>query len=127
MYFNYPACCGIREIADLSRAASARVAFNQYYTLVVDHGAFHRYVMFTQANRLDAARRVTYGERFTAYIRKHNLGAVIETEENINPNSGNLLKVWIWTVDHDAVRGHATELEVKAKAKPKGTTDGQTS
>ena len=36
-------------------------------------------------------------------IKKHKLGNVIQTEKKHNPNSGNKIRVYLWTVDKKAL------------------------
>lgn len=37
------------------------------------------------------------GEALAAYIKKNDLGYTISTLQKKNPNSGNLIKCWIWS------------------------------
>src|SRR3990167_6150578 len=104
-------CCGIREIAGLSSYTTPEAAFRAMSKLAwvrtdmvlgpnrisvmgwVPQDRF-RYVIFSQA-LTDA----TYGIRFADFILTKKLGALHETDFNLNPNSRNQLKVWMWTVD----------------------------
>jgi hypothetical protein len=134
-----PHCCGLREISGLSSySAHTRkmktidehlsVMYWQVYHKNPDYPTARenwRYAIFTEAWRQDGAQ-YGYGEAFATYIREHGLGDVIETTgEHVNPNSGNVLKVWVWTIDHDAVRPlaesaylHQQQLLEKAKKAP---------
>ena len=56
-----------------------------------------RYILFSQARQ-----EADYGFRLAAFVRDKQLGSLVETDFHLNPNSGNMLKVWIWTVNHDA-------------------------
>jgi len=118
MQLDHLNCCGIREISGLCGYSTGAAAFKAYLRQTLRCGLTHfRYVIFSQANRdEDAGSREEYGENFAAYLRDHKLGDVIETGEYVNPNSGNLLKVWIWTVDHDAVNASRAN---RAKREPK--------
>ena len=125
MELNNLRCCGVKEITGLSYTESATKAIRQfgdltYYRQVKQYlGSGHsetvpapmenfRYVMFTQANATGGT--ATYGDRFAAFIQKHKLGALIETPYNMNPNSGNNVKVWLWTVDHPRVKALLAKL-----------------
>lgn len=78
-----------------------------------------RYLFFTQAVRPGTGMSVRYGERFANYIKEHDLGFVTQTGENVNPNSGNNLTVWIWTVDHLKLKAHAMKnLKMSTKKYP---------
>lgn len=57
-----------------------------------------RFVIFTDINKR------TYGSRLAAYIVEHKLGDVIETGQHKNPNSRNMVRVWVWTLDHRALK-----------------------
>lgn len=37
------------------------------------------------------------GKNLCDYINKNKLGVVISTRQKKNPNSGNVIKVWIWS------------------------------
>jgi hypothetical protein len=76
-------------------------------------GAFHdinqysrfRYLTFSEAQSKNAKPNENgYGSTFAALLTKLNVGQVISTGWNLNPNSSNNLKVWVWTIDHDVLR-----------------------
>ena len=123
-----PGCCGIRELNNLSRDADSQASIisfglqcyekhlegtlkNEYGDDVrLDRDKF-RYGLFSQANSPSATPNpATYGERFAAYIASNMLGEVTETGTHKNPNTGNLLKVWVWTIDHDEVKRHLATI-----------------
>lgn len=99
-------CCGIRELNNLSRFGNEVAALKSFAKFVYDPSKLNsqfRFAVFSEANNYRT--KAGYGSRFAAFIRENKLGAVIETEGwATNPNSGNPLKVWVWTVDHDAVK-----------------------
>lgn len=102
-------CCGFREICNLSgigpeRAIKeicdaqfvSRYASNSYsITRVLDLSLSH--AVFTEV------QNGTYGKNLAAYIRKHKLGTVIGSRISTNPNSGNRLKGYIWTINKRAL------------------------
>lgn len=75
-----------------------------------------RYAVFTQAGS-----RKSYGRNFAALIKKENLGEVVQatTKTVKNPNSGNILKAWLWTVNYPNLKKWAIK-QVTAQAKAKG-------
>lgn len=81
-----------------------------------DRDSLWRYAVFTQAGT-----GATYGRKFAALIKKENLGEVVQatTKTVTNPNSGNVLKAWLWTVNHKNLRAWA-QKQGEAKAKTKG-------
>ena len=107
-------CCGVREINGVSEHRTGPAVLRQFaayiygasdYMRPYAGSARFRFAFFTQAYRPSGIRPTTgYGERLAACIRHLNVGNVIETEEAINPNSGNNLKMWVWQVDHDALK-----------------------
>jgi hypothetical protein len=46
------------------------------------------------------------GTKLAKYIRKHRLGGLTQTPWVENPNSNNLIRVWVWAVNRDAVLDH---------------------
>lgn len=135
---SLPGCCGIREITSLSRDPNPQAAIisfgmqcyekhlkgekkNEWGDDVrIDRDNF-RYALFSQAS-YPLSPPAVYGERFAAYILENGLGEIIETGTHINPNSKNKLKVWVWTVDHDAVKEHLATIGYK-KGSQKDTAE----
>jgi len=132
---KYIDCCGIREISGLSYHRGPRTAMKAFCSVYPEskspnnpyssNDSAFRYAVFSQINQ------AKYGERFAAYIRDNKLGDVIETTgKHVNPNSGNVLKVFVWTVDHTAVKqwlkkemgtdAKTAAKEAKAKAESQG-------
>lgn len=99
---SYLDCCGLREMSGI--AAPAGTILKQFGSYCYNDGvgvafryedAKFRHVIFSQAGA-----RSTYGVKLAAFITRHKLGTVVASPTKINPNSGNPLKVWIWTVNH---------------------------
>lgn len=61
------------------------------------------FFLFTQAKARKGRSR-SYGEQFERLLKRHRLGTLISTPNNLNLNSGNNVKVWLWKVDRDACR-----------------------
>src|SRR5947207_1098090 len=118
-------CCGLREIAGLShyeddgkmKTCESHMAdmWLSVYQPVKEYpnGKCNwRFAIFTEARYPDhpTASYTTYGQRFAEFIRKNELGDLVETTgEHQNPNSGNFLRVWVWTVDDEATRRGAQQ------------------
>ena len=85
----------------------------------IDQYSRFRFAIFTEAHNPTQTEDLgpKYGQRFAAMIRKKGLGDLIETGRHINPNSGNKLKVWVWTIDHAALVGWLKEDAKKRHAK----------
>lgn len=111
---NYK-CCGYREIHGLGFYRSPQKALLDLLKgqmggcqNIADLGvrvARFRYVMFAQAASHKMEK--SYGDRFKAFLLHNKLGTVIETDWNINPNSYNQLKIFIWTIDWTTTRAWA--------------------
>lgn len=80
-----------------------------------------RFAIFSEAHRpgLTDETGPKYGRDFAALIRECKLGDVIETGRHINPNSSNHLRVWVWTVDHEALtKWFKKDAATQPKAQP---------
>ncbi len=111
MYLERVSCCGLREAEDVgvhetpeealqdlcANASTAdpygRSEANQLFQPSL--GGFS-HIVFTGAA---ATSRRTYADKLAAYIRRHKLGAVTTARKARNPNSGNILGVYVWTVN----------------------------
>lgn len=92
-------CCGIREMDGLLDSSKETV---QEFCSDIDSDSSYngrpwprfRYAIFS-----DIGPKHTRGNPLASYIRRHKLGKVVSTNWNVNPNSDNPLKVWVWTLD----------------------------
>ena len=98
-YLNQGDCCGLREISGIARCSGPEKALENLAKGMLYDSSW-RHAVFTQAGT-----RSTYGEKFKAYILKEKLGTVVESETKVNPNSGNKLKAYVWTVDWRRMKG----------------------
>lgn len=48
-------------------------------------------------------QRTTGGDALCRYIRENKLGSILETGARKNPNSGNMIKVWVWSPPHESL------------------------
>lgn len=143
MQFGQLECCGVKEIRYLSHSDDAHAAMRCFALgclggkkkgtdlLEVPNvkisyegnissiiGVRFRYAIFTEA----AVDRASYGKLFAKFILDNKLGEVIKTGVNINPNSTNSLQAYIWTVDHDALRGWWEKENGTSQSSTQGTT-----
>jgi len=91
-------CCGLKEIHNLSGYINPKKALKavcKEFLKKGNNGKRGAFLVFTQALSYEAS---DYGDRLKEYIIKNNLGGVIETPLRRNPNSGNTLKTYVWTV-----------------------------
>jgi len=95
-------CCGVREISGICGIKSKEV-IKDFCEIV--YGGYSEdprldfsFVIFTDINRQ------SYGDNLTKFIKKFKLGEVISTKSKLNPNSGNMLKVYVWWVNDKNLR-----------------------
>jgi hypothetical protein len=94
-------CCGVREFHGISQGTPTQI-IKDFATLAEDpynDSDNFAHVFFTQAGK-----RTTYGTRLAEYIKRLDLGSVVSTPVETNPNSGNPLKMFVWTVNWKALR-----------------------
>lgn len=112
-------CCGLRELNNLSHygvdtEGNPRMTLRDFYKTTYGvtkerpwQEKKFRYIIFTEASRLYRQQHswYGYGTKFAAYLLENKLGEVVIASEgeHINPNSLRKLKMWVWTIDHDAV------------------------
>lgn len=116
MYVDGISCCGVGEIDGLGDCEDAAHAMS---SLLRDNGVPRQpFVIFTQAT--SRANVTSYGNRFRAYILKHKLGTVLASAGKVNPNSGNHVKVFLWTVHKGNMQKYFTKLTAADAKKARG-------
>lgn len=98
--FNRTSCCGIREIYGIGNKTPELILYSLGYYLDQGEGISGAHYLFS--DNTGAQDGVHYGEVFRDYIINHELGTVLETPFKHNPNSGNMLKAFLWTIDQPA-------------------------
>jgi len=63
------------------------------------------FVIFSDKVRDDAeaAQYIGTGQRLADYIRANACGEIIEMGPRMNPNSGNMIKIWVWSPAHESL------------------------
>jgi hypothetical protein len=97
-------CCGLRELSDLSDTIADNV--RTVWEDMKDHETFYPHVFFTDAYARGEKASGTNGYKLAQLIEKNKLGVITASPAKINPNSGNKLVVWVWTVDKKALVAH---------------------
>lgn len=92
-------CCGLRLLYGIG----GQLPLDVVYTTCVnirDHREYRdgAHYAFTD----NTGRDDDYGQQLKEFIEENNLGTVIETSFERNPNSGNQLKIFVWTPDREA-------------------------
>lgn len=96
------ACCGIQEFANLRRHTAnlgtpgAVYKIADMYALMRMNG---RFLIFSQV-----VGQGEYGDLLKAFIETTRLGVVTQSNDRVNPNSSNTLRVFLWEVDRDALK-----------------------
>lgn len=57
----------------------------------------------------------TGGNALYKYIRDNQLGDIVEFGPRMNPNSGNRIKMWVWSPPHDSLHPNDKWLPVEGK------------
>ena len=102
---NCMKCCAIREITQLSLFNDSKAPLlecllrlerelREIYGIGLTKIPF-AYLLFS------GVFPHQYGPDFKSFILENNLGTVMETRPTRNPNSNNLVIIYIWTVDRD--------------------------
>lgn len=106
-YIENLECCGIKEIVEIGETFQRyenisivikNVCDKRYSETTKGHSAFYVFSDIIDAD--DDDWKMNAGIALKKYISSKNLGTTIETTKKVNPNSGNTLKVWIWTVNN---------------------------
>lgn len=116
-------CCGLREITGLEFAGDGKEAMTEFVEAAFPKSRRYNFDKheYEYIARLNFSHAVfseaqdgagSYGEKFSAYILKNKLGDVIASQRRVNPNSGNRLKVWIWTLNKQGLKKWAENNKV---------------
>jgi len=89
-------CCGIKELRGISNRLPQDILNDIAEEWFVD--VPRAYMIFSCESKYAAGRQL---EKF---IKHNNLGTVVRTKSKVNPNSGNLLSVWLWAVNNTAFK-----------------------
>ncbi len=109
-------CCGVKEISRISYypnplavlkryVADVRIMYGRPIPRPFTPGGAH--LFFTQAGK-----GRTYGENLAAYIEANNLGTIIRSPGRVNPNSGNNLIVFLWTLNQKNLKAWVAKHKV---------------
>jgi hypothetical protein len=106
---HYMHCCGIKEVAPIHLDDSPEdtiksLAKRTYWgrkglETTFEWPTNYRFLIFSQAKA-----KSTYGENLRKFIEDHDMGEVVVAGRGKNPNTRHILKVYVWTVDHDKVK-----------------------
>jgi len=86
-------CCGIRELDGVMSADNAMQALVEAAESWYENDNDGAYIFFSVTNK---SKR---GDEMAALIKKLRLGTVLVTKATKNRNSGNMLRMYVWTVN----------------------------
>jgi hypothetical protein len=110
MYINDSLnCCGINELAEIQDCDDAKhvleeVAEGHKIKFGERSGAWDQDLLACHFIFSQAYKHSPYGEELAKLIKKLKLGRLTSSGWKINPNSGNPVKVWIWTPSYRRLR-----------------------
>jgi len=103
-------CCGMRELDYIQGEETIQIILTICSDIICDENKYRHVVFSDNGNKIS-------GKKLEKEIKKQKLGSIISTVSKINPNSGNSIKAWIWTIDHKALNKywskHKTEYEYR--------------
>lgn len=108
-------CCGIRELDGIAGLNPRDILYTmgRAFREGRNRTVSPHYVFSDNSIGLEVNH---YGDALKQFIEDNNFGTVIETVSARNPNSGNILKAFIWTADDDA-RGRVVSWSIEEEAR----------
>ena len=89
-------CCGIKEIVGITGYKPETILKNIGPDWFDDTP--RAYLVFS-CQSVEVS-----GRKLATYIRQNNLGTIARTRCKVNPNSSNLLSVWLWSVNNKTLK-----------------------
>lgn len=98
-------CCGVREFSGLMsnslQSIINYIADDRFYEdedyndkKFIDDNEKYRYVIFS-----DTSHEQSRMKALIEFIKKNKLGSTVKTKPRINPNTGNILQVCVWSIN----------------------------
>ena len=85
-------CCGLREASGLQDTPIEECIYEVARSRFGYEGEKFGFIIFSE----EASYR--RGSTLKAYIKKHELGTVVQSPVEVNPNTGNRLRIYIYTI-----------------------------
>lgn len=100
-YISPLLCCGVKELVGVSDATPAQFLWE---LKTEDEGCTSRNFVFTDITQHRKSSQIG-GWAFAKFIRRKRLGTVLgPSKPGKNPNTRNLVCVWVWTPNVKAVQ-----------------------
>lgn len=106
-------CCAVRELRDISSLPTSEAVICQAVNGLAEYMTKPPFIMFTGVigerrtsdhATMEGGRRDDYSTDLATYITDHGLGIIIDTIPPQTGLTGNLVKVWMWLPNYDALR-----------------------
>jgi hypothetical protein len=105
-------CCGINELADIDSDQ------DPVQSLMTVQPHCQAFILFSDVQENNAD--YSCGKQLVAEIKKHKLGTCTQLRPSENPNSGNMVKPWLWKVNNDRLEAYQKRVR---KANPDAYRD----
>jgi hypothetical protein len=95
--------CGVMEVHHLPKQNPSKTAFSIANALY--HKANPRpaaFVMFSDV--VGEGANLSRGQSLSNYITSLNAGDLFPSQKKVNPRTGNVIQVYLWQLDHEALR-----------------------
>ena len=109
-FYANMSCCGLIEIENVSGLEDgynpntdikAELLRGYFDNPLCDSPRNRAFAIFTGV--VDENGRCSYGGKLATFLKKNRLGRVWTLGTRMNPNSGNMLRMWVWAIDHKAM------------------------
>ena len=99
MTIESTSCCGLKEIESITGESPEELLKGVCEYLNAEVWEFDfSLLLFTATTDMDE------GDNLAKYIKKGGLGTVVKTRPKKNPNTGNRIVAWVWSVNERALR-----------------------
>lgn len=102
----FGACCGVAELQDISFCGKFDMSG---FESQLDDITSYSHIIFTQATNKKNMKK-EYGEDLAKLIRRHHLGRVQRSHPSPNPQTGNTITTFTWTVNKKGVENYLAKL-----------------
>ena len=109
-------CCGIKELNGVSAFDIPKEAIED---ILHPHGCLdeldgRNFVLYsTIVKEKRSGKENNFGDRLATYIRRKGYGSVTSMGPQVNPGTGNTLKVYMWNPNYKALQKAQEALKAK--------------
>lgn len=106
-------CCGIKEINGITYTRDVTRILDELRAQMMLTTRSCAFFIFS-----DNYRSSPYGDALASYIQAEGLGTVRTSNQKINPNSNNYVKVYVWEINQEAWRNFMSGVKTLKKSPP---------